>query len=316
MQFEKLNTKFLERLKQIYTKPDLEIIKSGFMTEKRNTTFRVNTLKSTNEDQESYLNSIWIKFEKINFLSNAYKLLDLNWYRVATLRWFETWEFYLQWITSQIPVEFMNVKEWMTVLDVSAAPWWKTSQLSAKLKNTWKIVANELNTIRKEKLKATVKKQGCSNVEIIWIDARKLDEKYKEESFDAILFDAPCSAEWRINLHQEKVYPNWSEENIKKNAKLQKEIIDKIIPLLKKWWEFIYSTCTLAPEENEEVVSYILWKFQNFEIQKIGLDYEFSRPWIVEFWWKKLDIKVSKTFRILPNKESEWFFVAKFKKIN
>ncbi len=315
MQFEKLDPRFLERINQIYSKPDLEIVKSGFETKKRNTTFRVNTIKSSNENEEKYLNSLWISFEKIGFLSNAYKINALNWYRVANLRWFISWEFYLQWITSQIPVELMDINEWMTVLDVSAAPGWKTSQICSKLNNTWKVVANELNTIRREKLKATIKKQWCTNVEIIWIDARELWKKYKNETFDSILFDAPCSAEWRINLNEEKIWPSWDEENIKKNAKLQKEILDFIIPLLKKWGELIYSTCTLAPEENEEIVDYILSNFKDFEVQKISLDYMFSRPWITKFNWKKYNSEITNCLRILPNIESEWFFVAKFKKI-
>lgn len=312
--YENLNPRFLERLKQIYSKPDLEIVKSGFMTKKRDTTLRVNTLKSSNEEQEEYLDKLWVKFDKINFLPNTYKLLDLNWFRVAELRWFESWEFYLQWITSQIPVELMDLQKWMIVLDVSAAPGWKTSQISAKLQNTWKIVANELNPIRREKLKATVRKQGCLNIEIIWTDARNLYKKYQKETFDAILFDAPCSAEWRINLNDEKIWQNWSEKNIEKNAKLQKEILEKIIPLLKVWWELIYSTCTLAPEENEEIADYILSKFNNLYIQKISLDYEFYRSWIIEFEWKKYNSEVENSFRIIPNIDSEWFFVAKFKK--
>lgn len=312
MIFERLNPLFLKRLDNIYSKEDIKIIKSGFEKAKRQTTFRVNTIKSTNEDQENYFRNIGVKIERISFLPNAYKIIDLNWFRVAELRWFETWEFYLQWITSQLPVEFLTINNWLTILDVSAAPGWKTSQISSKLNNTWKVIANEINTIRREKLKATIRKQFCKNVEVIWIDARNLWIKYKAWTFDAILFDAPCSAEWRINLSEEKIWPNWSEENINKNSKLQKEILDSIIPLLKKWWELVYSTCTLAPEENEEIVDFILSKYNNLSIQEIALDYNYARQWICEFNWKKYNSKVCNSLRILPNEDSEGFFVAKF----
>lgn len=314
MHFENLNWKFLERLYEIYSKEDIEIIKTGFSISKRNTTLRVNTIKTSQQEQENYFNSIWIKFEKIKNLDNAYKLLDLNWLRVAELKWFNSWEFYLQSLTSQIPVEFMSIKNDMTILDVASAPWWKASQICSKINNSWKIIANEISQIRREKLKTTIKKQWCKNVEITWIDARKLWEKFKKESFDFIIFDAPCSAEWRINLTNEKIWTNWSLENIEKNSKLQKEIINNIIPLLKKWWEFIYSTCTIAPEENEEIADFILKNFSDLEIQKIEFNYKYSKSWIQNFDWKKYNPKVQNCIRILPNEESEGFFVAKFKK--
>nr|MDD3719952.1 RsmB/NOP family class I SAM-dependent RNA methyltransferase [Candidatus Gracilibacteria bacterium] len=312
MIFERLNPLFLKRLDNIYSKEDIKIIKSGFEKAKRQTTFRVNTIKSTNEDQENYFRNIGVKIERISFLPNAYKIIDLNGFRVAELRGFETGEFYLQGITSQLPVEFLTINNGLTILDVSAAPGGKTSQISSKLNNTGKVIANEINTIRREKLKATIRKQFCKNVEVIGIDARNLGIKYKAGTFDAILFDAPCSAEGRINLSEEKIWPNWSEENINKNSKLQKEILDSIIPLLKKGGELVYSTCTLAPEENEEIVDFILSKYNNLSIQEIALDYNYARQGICEFNGKKYNSKVCNSLRILPNEDSEGFFVAKF----
>lgn len=82
------------------------------------------------------------------------------------------------------------------------------------------------------------------------IDARKyLDETPGE--FDRILLDAPCSAEGRILIANEKSYGFWSLENTKKKAELQYELFSNAIKLLKSGGTFVYSTCTLAPEENE-----------------------------------------------------------------
>ena len=82
----------------------------------------------------------------------------------------------------------------------------------------------------------------------------------------------PCSSEGKINLNNEKSYKNWSLESIQHKSKNQKNLADKLIPLLKKDSELIYSTCSISPEENEEVVSHILNKFKHLKIQKINLD--------------------------------------------
>jgi len=78
-----------------------------------------------------------------------------------------------------------------------------------------------------------MKKLSCENVEVLTLDACKLSEKYKENTFDAILFDAPCSGEGTISFHREKSYNNWKESHIKRNYERQKAIIDATLPLLK-----------------------------------------------------------------------------------
>jgi 16S rRNA C967 or C1407 C5-methylase (RsmB/RsmF family) len=72
--------------------------------------------------------------------------------------------------------------------------------------------------------------------------------------FDRILLDAPCSAEGRISLDNEKTYGFWSLDNIIKKAELQTELIEVAFDRLITGGTLIYSTCTLAPEENEGVV--------------------------------------------------------------
>jgi 16S rRNA (cytosine1407-C5)-methyltransferase len=73
----------------------------------------------------------------------------------------------------------------------------------------------------------------------------------KIPSFDRILLDAPCSAEGRISLANEKSYGFWSLENIEKKAQQQYELLTHALGALKPGGTLVYSTCTLAPEENE-----------------------------------------------------------------
>ena len=69
--------------------------------------------------------------------------------------------------------------------------------------------------------------------------------------FDRILLDVPCSAEGRIYLDNEKTYGFWSLDNIVKKSELQGELLKVSWDHLKVWGTLVYSTCTLAPEENE-----------------------------------------------------------------
>gem|GEM_PF-2222037 len=73
---KKIAKKFLDKLDLIYTKEELEIVKSGFNTEKRPTVFRINTTKSNFEEIEKNLAENKLEIKKIPYLTNAYTLLN------------------------------------------------------------------------------------------------------------------------------------------------------------------------------------------------------------------------------------------------
>lgn len=306
---------FWDRQNKIYPSMDIDIIKKWFNTKKRKVSFRINKLKTDWKDVFKTLESKWLDFTKVNFLEDSY-ILE-NWIEkdLWDLDIFKTWKIYLQSIASQIPVSFLDLKAGDKVLDVTAAPWSKTSQIASILNNTWEIIANDNNAIRIDKLKFTLERQWVKNTKVIKHDATKLSELYIENSFDKILADLPCSAEWRINLNNEKSYSFWNEANIKRNYTIQKEIPKNIIKLLKVDWILVYSTCTIAPEENEAIVHFLLSNFKELEIELINLDYKYARIWITKFWDTIYNKKVDNSLRCLPSEETEWFFVAKFRKI-
>ena len=322
-----LPNEFLYRLKNIYSLKDLEIIKIGFSTEYRKPSFRINTLKTNQNEILSILKNNWLNITKVDYLENCYFLENWREKDLWNLKIFSEWKIYMQQISSQIPVNLFNFINNDVILDTTASPWSKTSQISTIMQNKWKIIAVDNNSIRIDKLVYTLKKQWCKNVEIIKTDARNLNiilweklvsEWWKDtdinQYFDKILFDAPCSSEWRINFNSKKSYSNWNESNIKKYYKLSKQILEKIIPMLKQWWELIFSTCTLAPEENEAIVHFILCNYPELFIENIKIDSIYSRQWIKSFWKQIYKSEVIKSIRILPSNETEWFFIAKFKK--
>ncbi len=315
----KLNEKFLEKINKIYSKKQLEIIEKWFKKSKPSV-FRINKLKN-GFDVLNEFSKHGYKLEKILFLDDAYKIIKKWNIKLSSMVSFKQWYIYLQWISSQIPVEIIdfpkNSKN-LKVLDLTSAPWWKSTQISWKMKNIWEIYACENNSIRMEKLKYTIKNLWALNIKTIKLDSNKLNKVFQEWYFDIILADLPCSAEGRINLNSEKSYKYLEKPNINKiNYKKQKEILKSNISLLKTWWQIIYSTCTLDPLENEWVVHFLLSNFKGLEVQNISSFFE--QKWLKNIsmtWIKKYDKYIFKneiqnSIRILPWIYNEWFFIVK-----
>lgn len=164
-----------------------------------------------------------------------------------------------------------------------------------------------------------LKKLWCKNVKTIHDSIEHISKHIREkEYFDMILIDAPCSGEWALSYHNAKFLENWSLTHIKKNYKRQKNICDSALPYLKEWWELIYSTCTIAPEENEWVIHYLLCHYSELELVELNLEdntYTHSSNALKTFekYTYKSEI-FDKALRVIPTEFSEWFFIGKFLK--
>ena len=101
---------------------------------------------------------------------------------------------------------------------------------------------------------------------------------------------------------------------IYKLARLQRKIIGSAIQLLKEDGTLVYSTCTYAPEENEENADFLLKNF-SLETEKINLPVK-TRQGISEWEGKKFDKQLENAVRIYPqDNDTEGFFLAKLRKI-
>ncbi|MDD2487357.1 MAG: RsmB/NOP family class I SAM-dependent RNA methyltransferase [Candidatus Gracilibacteria bacterium] len=307
-----LNKTFYERIGKIYGNDDIKIVLKGFDSE-RVTSFRVNTLKSDKNEIEAFMDENKISFKTLDFLKGAYIIDKSNEFFLKGSKMFYDGKIYVQGIASLIPGMILDPRSGEKILDVTAAPGSKTTQMCALMDNRGEIAACEQNQIRFDKLAYNIKLQGCNIIKMLKMDANKLKDKIPGLYFDKILFDAPCSAEGRINLKNEKSYGFWSVENISKKQKIQLEIFENIIPLLKVGGQLVYSTCTLAPEENEEIIDMVCRKY-GFEIMDIDLNFEFARPGIKEFSGNEYCDDISKTVRILPTSVCEGFYVANLRK--
>ena len=318
---------FWERIENIYSNEDIEIIKQWYNTQKRSTTFRVNTLKEDEKKVIDLLTKKWFDITKVEYLENCYICTNKIEKDFWETEFFQKWKIYIQQIASQIPVQFMDLEENQKILDTTAAPGSKTSQIATMLNNTGEIIAVDNNAIRIDKLKYTLDKQWVINTQIFKTDARNIseplgqhlenlgwDQSATKEYFDHILFDAPCTAEWRFNFHREKSYGFWNPTIFKKAYKLSKSILEEIIPMLKVDGTLVFSTCTIAPEENEAIVHFILSNYPEMELVPISLESKYTRPGIKSFGKQIYRKEVVDTIRCLPSEETEGFYIAKFRK--
>jgi len=132
-------------------------------------------------------------------------------------------------------------------------------------------------------------------------------------SFSKILLDAPCSGEGMVNKN-EKLFEHWSEKRIRLISKKQKKLIAHAFELLEWGGTLIYSTCTFSPEENEEVVNFLLSKYKDAKLIDIDVNIVHAKG-LVEWDAKKYDSSLAKCFRIYPqHNNTGGFFVAKIVK--
>ena len=108
----------------------------------------------------------------------------------------------------------------------------------------------------------------------------------------------------------------WNPKSIKSLSRLQKELLKSAFQALKAGGKIVYSTCTYAPEENEEVVDFILNEFKGeIEILNFELPVK-TRPGITRWKNKIYNEKVKLAKRIYPqDNNTEGFFIAKFRRV-
>jgi len=131
--------------------------------------------------------------------------------------------------------------------------------------------------------------------------------------FDKILLDAPCSSEGLVRKDFDAL-KNWSNKLVRIKSDLQKKLVKKCIELLKPGGTIVYSTCSLSPEEDEEIVDFAL-NGGEVSVEEIGFGGFKTRKGIIEWNGKKYDSEVSKCARIYPqDNNSQAFFLAKLVK--
>lgn len=295
----RLPKEFMGFLYQKYTPVKVDQILLGMIPD-RYTTLRVNTIKYDIQSLMKYFRENNIKFERVLWYKDALIIRNVNEKQIQKLDIYEKGYIYLQSLSSMIPPLVLNPKEGERVLDLTAAPGSKTTQLSALMNNNGYILANELDKIRYERLKYNIEAQGAEIVEVVNGRGEKIGDNYPEQ-FDKVLLDTPCSGEGRFIVNSLATYRDWSPKRVNELTKIQRKLFESAYKALKPGGIMVYSTCTLNDDENENVLQ---WALDNFDLKLLDINITL----------REAEPALGKAIRVLPSKETEGFFVAKLMK--
>lgn len=167
--------------------------------------------------------------------------------------------------SSMLVAKALGPKPGEYILDSCAAPGGKTTHIAELMKNSGKVISVDLHEHKVKLIAEQVNRLQLSNVETMAMDSRKLETKFKNETFDRILVDAPCSGLGVIRRKPDIKYQK-KEQDIQHLSTIQSTILSSVAPLLKKGGTLVYSTCTMDKEENEEVVKKFLVDHTDYEL--------------------------------------------------
>lgn len=221
---------------------------------------RVNTLKLSVEDFLEYGKKKGWELTPVPWCKEAF-FIDRENREEALGRdvWHLLGGFYMQESASMLPAELLQAEPGDMVLDMSAAPGSKTTEIGAHMQGRGVILANDIQEKRLWTLKSAIHRSGVLNV-IVTKKVGQWFAKHMTERFDRVLCDAPCTAQGTVRKDSDALR-YCSAESIEKMARLQYQLLESAIHATKVGGRIVYSTCTLTPEENEGVILQILEKF-------------------------------------------------------
>ena len=245
-----LSEKFIERMKSQLPKEEW----SAFFSVYDGTPYkgiRINTLKCSVEQFESISP---YALEKIEWEPNGFYIEEE---KVGGHPYHFAGLFYSQEPSAMSVAPMLEVKAGERVLDLCSAPGGKGTQLASKLQGEGIIVLNEPVLPRAKILSQNVERMGIKNA-VVTSELPQTLSKHFIEYFDKILVDAPCSGEGMFRKNADEALSEWSEENVKLCAERQKQILSEAVKMLKNGGRLAYSTCTFAPEEDENQLAWLL----------------------------------------------------------
>jgi 16S rRNA (cytosine1407-C5)-methyltransferase len=221
-------------------------------------------------------------------------------------------KFYIQSLSSMIPPLVLSPNEKDITLDLCAAPGSKSTKLSEMMNYKGTLYANEVSTSRVRVLIYNIDKMTSINMGVINFKGENLSKVFNNY-FDKILVDAPCSA---LGILQKKNEVNnwWDVNRAELLSRMQYKLLVSALKMLKTGGEIVYSTCTLAIEENELVLDTLLKNYP-VELEKFEIPFK-SVDAIMNFNGRKLNPQIQNAKRIIPWEiDSEGFFAAKLRKV-
>jgi len=270
---------------------------------------RVNTIKISKKELTSRIMDKGWKIKQIPWFENGF-FVETEEDKSKTPEYLLGY-YYIQESISMLPPVILDAKENERVLDLAASPGSKTTQMAAMMNNKGLIVANDIKMKRLVALRFNLQKYGVINTIVTNMDGRQFQNL--NIKFDKVLLDAPCSNSGMF-FKNPTLFKYWNQSRINEMSRLQKQLLQSASKCLTDDGIIVYSTCSLEPEENEEVIDYAV-NCLNLNVEKVNIKGLKYHKGLKSFEKKEYSSEVKKCLRIMPNDNfTEGFFVCKLKK--
>ena len=179
--------------------------------------------------------------------------------------------YYLQEASAMSAVALLDPQPGERVCDLCAAPGGKTTQIAGRMMGEGFLLCNEINPKRAKILSRNIERMGVGNALVTNEHPENLARSYAG-FFDRVLIDAPCSGEGMFRK-EEAAVTDWSQQTVEMCASRQSAILHSGAQLVRPGGRLVYSTCTFAPEENEQAIAAFLETHPQFHLE------ETAAPW-------------------------------------
>jgi 16S rRNA (cytosine967-C5)-methyltransferase len=224
-------------------------------------TARINLTKISRDECVTLLEEDGFVIEKSPIIPEAIRCLKGN---LASSIPFKYGMFTIQDESSMLTSYALGAKEHESILDACAAPGGKSTHIAEKMDNTGEVFSIDLHEHKVKLIKDNARRLGLNNIRTIVMDTRQVKNEFKDEVFDRILLDAPCSGLGVMRRKPDMKYTK-TEQDLTRLSKIQHELLMSVSPLLKKGGILVYSTCTVDKEENEQTIRTFLDENPDFE---------------------------------------------------
>lgn len=262
-----------------------------------------------------YLTSEGFNPQPVAWFDEAWTLGTVNRRALTALEWVREQKLMLQSRSSIAAVMAMGIEPGHDVLDLCAAPGAKTSLIHRRQGGRGILVANELSRARTRRLDALLRRLHITDVDIMTGPGEALGGTHAR-CFDRVLADVPCSGEGRFHLSDSASWSQWSESAIRGLAKRQAALLESACRTLRPGGEVLYATCTMAPEENEQVVDRVLRRGRTpMELRAIDLPLDGVRPGLSGWEGTTYCAEIERAVRVVPGTGMTPFFMARLRRL-
>jgi 16S rRNA (cytosine967-C5)-methyltransferase len=223
-------------------------------------TLKINALKTNPDDFKQLLNKVNLRFKPGSYLPEFFKLQNLT--NITAWEYYTEGFFNIQDESAGLACRLLDVRPGLRVLDMCAAPGGKTAYIAGLMHDEGEIIAIDRFEARLKIMEKNINRLKINSIKLIESDALE----YTDSGFDRILADVPCSGTGTLC---KKPDIKWKKDllDIRRMTELQYKLLEKAASLVKPQGIVVYSTCSIEPEENWDIVSRFLTEYPEFRLE-------------------------------------------------